>query len=62
MPVTTITSMELDRSPQRFLDDALEGHVFITRYGKPAYVLLSYEEYLRLTANFISTEVVTLNS
>jgi prevent-host-death family protein len=46
-----MTSMELSRHPQRAMDAALEGPVFITYYGKPAYVLLSIEEYNRLAGS-----------
>jgi prevent-host-death family protein len=51
MPVTTLTSVELNRHPQRAMDAAIEGPVFITYYGKPAYVLLSIEEYNRLAGS-----------
>jgi len=47
MPVTTLTSVELNHRPQRAMDAAIEGPVFITYYGKPAYVPLSIEEYAR---------------
>ena len=51
MPVTTLTSVELNRRPQRAMAAAIEGPVFITYYGKPAYVLLSIEEYNRLAGS-----------
>jgi prevent-host-death family protein len=43
--------VELNRHPQRAMDAAIEGPVFITYYGKPAYVLLSIEEYNRLAGS-----------
>lgn len=60
MPVTTLTSVELNRRPHRAMDAAIEGPVFITYYGKPAYVLLSIEEYNRLTGSKIpASDVAT---
>ncbi len=52
MPVTTITSTEFRRSTFRDLSAAAkQSPVSITAYGKPAYVLLSYKEYCRLTGS-----------
>ena len=48
---TTITSTEFHRSTFRDLSVAAkQSPVSITTDGKPAYVLLSYKEYCRLTA------------
>lgn len=49
MTVTTLSSRELNQDIGRAKRAALEGPVFITDRGKPAHVLLSIEEYRRLT-------------
>jgi prevent-host-death family protein len=49
MPITTISSRELNQDVTRAKKAAKSGPVFITDRGKPAHVLLSIEEYHRLT-------------
>ena len=49
MPVTTLTSREFNQDTGRAKKAALEGPVFITDRGQPAHVLLSIEEYQRIT-------------
>lgn len=49
MSVTTLSSRELNQDLGRAKRAALEGPVFITDRGRPAHVLLSIEEYRRLT-------------
>lgn len=49
MTITTLSSRELNQDIGRAKRAALEGPVFITDRGTPAHVLLSYEEYQRLT-------------
>ena len=49
MTITTLSSRELNQDIGRARRAALEGPVFITDRGAPAHVLLSYEEYQRLT-------------
>lgn len=49
MPITTISSRELNQDVTRAKKAAKSGPVFITDRGKPAHVLLSIEEYQRLT-------------
>ncbi|MFT4190175.1 MAG: type II toxin-antitoxin system Phd/YefM family antitoxin [Comamonas sp.] len=49
MTMTTLSSRELNQDIGRAKRAALEGPVFITDRGKPAHVLLSIEEYRRLT-------------
>ena len=49
MTVTTLTSRELNQDIGRAKRAAQHGPVFITDRGKPAHVLLSIDEYLRLT-------------
>lgn len=48
MPITTLSSRELNQDVGRAKKAALSGPVFITDRGKPAHVLLSIEEYRRL--------------
>ena len=49
MTVTTITSRELSQDVAHAKKAAKSGPVFITDRGKPAHVLLSIEDYRRLT-------------
>lgn len=49
MTITTLSSRELNQDLGRAKRAALEGPVFITDRGNPAHVLLSIEEYQRLT-------------
>lgn len=47
--ITTLSSREFNQDTSRAKKAALIGPVFITDRGKPAHVLLSMEDYLRLT-------------
>ena len=47
--ITTLSSREFNQDVSRAKKAALQGPVFITDRGKPAHVLLSIDEYLRLT-------------
>lgn len=49
MPITTLSSRELNQDVSRAKKAATRGPVFITDRSKPAHVLLSIEEYQRLT-------------
>jgi len=49
MTITTLTSGELNQGVTQAMEAAKSGRVFITDRGKPAYVLLSFEDYQRLT-------------
>jgi prevent-host-death family protein len=49
MPITTISSREFNQDAGRAKKAARRGPVFITDRGKPAHVLLSIEEYRRIT-------------
>ncbi|PVZ82180.1 prevent-host-death protein [Serratia sp. S1B] len=49
MPITTFSSRELNQDVTRVKKAALNGPVIITDRGKAAHVLLSIEEYQRLT-------------
>lgn len=47
--MTTLTSRELNQDLGRAKREAQHGPVIITDRGKPAHVLLSIEDYRRLT-------------
>nr|WP_181377346.1 type II toxin-antitoxin system Phd/YefM family antitoxin [Ochrobactrum sp. LM19]AJW30017.1 antitoxin of toxin-antitoxin [Ochrobactrum sp. LM19] len=49
MTITTLSSRELNQDVTRAKKATKLGPVFITDRGKPAHVLLSIEEYRRLT-------------
>jgi prevent-host-death family protein len=49
MKTTTITSREFNQDTGRAKKAALQGPVFITDRARPAHVLLSIDEYQRLT-------------
>ena len=48
MPETTMTSREANQDFSRAKHAATRGRVVITERGKPARVLMSYDEYRRL--------------
>lgn len=47
--MSTLTSRELNQDVGRAKREAAEGPVFITDRGRPSHVLLSIEDYRRLT-------------
>jgi len=47
MTITTLSSREFNQDTSRAKKAASEGPVFITDRGRPAFVLLSIEEYHR---------------
>ena len=47
--ITTLSSREFNQDTSRAKKAAAEGPVFITDRGKPAHVLLSIDEYRRIT-------------
>ena len=49
MTVTTLTSREFNQDTSSAKKAASKGPVFITDRGRPAHVLLTIEDYLRLT-------------
>lgn len=49
MTITTLSSRELNQDVTRAKRAANKGPVFITDRGKPAYVVLSFADYQRLT-------------
>jgi prevent-host-death family protein len=50
MTTTTVSSREFNQDVTRAKRAAECGPVFITDRGKPAHVLLTFQEYRRLTA------------
>lgn len=51
MTVTTLSSRRFQQNASEAQKAAEAGPVVITNRGRPAHVLLSYEEYRRLTAS-----------
>ena len=49
MTITTLSAREFNQHASRAKKAANEGPVFITDRGQPAHVLLSIEEYRKLT-------------
>lgn len=49
MSITTFSSREFNQDAGRAKKAAQDGPVFITDRGKPAHVLLSFEDYQRIT-------------
>jgi prevent-host-death family protein len=49
MPISTLTSREFNQDTSRAKKAAADGPVFITDRGRPAHVLLSIDEYERIT-------------
>ena len=54
MPVTTFSSREFNQDTSRAKKAALHGPVFITDRGKPAHVLLSIDDYRKLSGGTLS--------
>lgn len=54
MMTTTVTSREFNQDTSGAKKAASKGPVFITDRGRPAHVLLSIEDYLRLTGGHMS--------
>jgi len=51
MSITTISCQEFNENIARAKKAAQDGPVLITEVGRPGYVLLTLEEYQRLTGN-----------
>lgn len=49
MPITTLSSREFNQDTGGAKKAALHGPVFITDRGKPSYVLMTADEYERLS-------------
>lgn len=54
MTATTLTSREFNQDTSGAKKAAAKGPVFITDRGRPAHVLLTIEDYLRLTGGQMS--------
>lgn len=54
MAVTTLTSREFNQDTSGAKKAARRGPVFITDRGRPAHVLLTIEDYQRLTGGIMS--------
>ena len=58
MPITTLSSREFNQDTGGAKKAAKEGPVFITDRGRPAHVLLTIDEYQRLSGG--STSIVEM--
>ncbi|WP_428491180.1 type II toxin-antitoxin system Phd/YefM family antitoxin [Rhodopila sp.] len=54
MPVTTLSSRAFNQDTSRAKKAAKDGPVFITDRGSPAHVLLTIDDYRRLTDSQVS--------
>jgi len=50
MTITTLSSREFQQNANQAQKATRRGPVFITNRGRPAHVLLSFEEYQQITA------------
>lgn len=60
MAITRMSSREFNQDASRAKRAAQSGPVIITDRGAPAHVLLSYEEYQRLTGGRRMTDLLAL--
>jgi len=51
MTITTLSSREFQQNANQAQKAARKGPVVITNRGRPAHVLLTYDEYQRLAGN-----------
>lgn len=49
MTITTLSSRQFNQDASRAKKAAMAGPVFITDRGRPAHVLLTFEEYKKIT-------------
>jgi len=49
MPITTFSSREFNQAASRAKKAAQKGPVFITDRGRPSHVLLSFDEYTKMS-------------
>ena len=54
MPITTLSSREFNQDASKAKKAACTGPVFITDRGRPAQVLLSIQQYQKLTGSTAS--------
>ncbi len=50
MTITTLSSRQFNQDASKAKKAAMAGPVFITDRGKPAHVLLTFDEYKKLTS------------
>ena len=53
MPTTTLSSRQFNQDASKAKKAAMAGPVFITDRGRPAHVLLTFDEYKKLTGGRI---------
>ena len=58
MTITTLSSRQFNQDASKAKKAALAGPVFITDRGRPAHVLLTFEEYKKLTG--VHTKIADL--
>ena len=49
MAITTLSSRQFNQDPSKAKKTAKAGPVFITDRGRPAHVLLTFDEYKKIT-------------
>ncbi|MHB1606892.1 MAG: type II toxin-antitoxin system Phd/YefM family antitoxin [Leptospirales bacterium] len=54
MPITTLSSREFNQDSSGAKKAARNGPVFITDRGRPAHVLMTIQEYQKLTGGTVS--------
>ena len=54
MTITTLSSRQFNQDASGAKKAATNGPVFITDRGRPAHVLMTIEEYLKLTSETVS--------
>jgi len=54
MTITTLSGREFNQDASKAKRAAKSGPVFITDRGRPAHVLLTYDDYQRLSGNQMS--------
>jgi PHD/YefM family antitoxin component YafN of YafNO toxin-antitoxin module len=60
MTITTFSSREFNRDASRAKKAANEGPVFIGDGGRPTHVVLSFEEYRRMTGTTTIADALAL--
>jgi hypothetical protein len=59
MTITTMSSQEFNENIGRAKKATQDGPVLITEVGRPGYILLTIEEYQRLTGNPCASQTLT---
>lgn len=58
MTITTLSSREFNQDTSRAKQAARKGPVFITDRGRPAHVLLTFDEYRKLTGESFGSQTL----